>query len=67
MGLAAAVYGLGSIAGAGTAPKCEPGGGTVELSGTVGSEDAKTFLVLPVDIAEGTTRIEVGYGWEPPD
>jgi hypothetical protein len=60
----AVVSGAASGAGAGTAPACVPGGAPVELSGEVSAEEAKTYLLLPVDIAEGTTRIEVGYAWE---
>lgn len=62
--LAAAVSGPASGTDAGTEQACAPGGDPVELSGRVGADEAKTYLLLPVDIAEGTTRIEVGYSWE---
>jgi hypothetical protein len=45
-------------------PRCEPGGDVVELEGVVAPVDARSYRLLPVEVAEGTTRIEVGYAWE---
>ena len=33
-------------------------------TGTVAAADARRYLVLPVDVAEGTTRVEVAYDWQ---
>lgn len=44
-------------------PICSPGGGPVELSGSVARDQARTYLYLPFEVADGTTRVEVGYGW----
>lgn len=46
------------------APACVPGGPPVELGGPLGPGDAQTYRVLPFDVADGTTRIEVGYSWQ---
>jgi hypothetical protein len=59
----AVVVGSGA-ATAGGRPACEPGADPVELSGEVEANEAKSYLVLPVEVVEGTTRIEVGYAWE---
>jgi hypothetical protein len=51
-------------AAAGPTPQlCEPGGDPVVLDGDVTGEDLETYLLLPVEVGEGTTRIEVGYEW----
>ncbi|MEC9406394.1 MAG: CehA/McbA family metallohydrolase [Pseudomonadota bacterium] len=42
---------------------CAPGEPALELVGSVAGTDAKTYRMLPVYVAEGTGRIEVGYGW----
>jgi hypothetical protein len=44
-------------------PVCAPEGDAVELSGTVTRDDAKTYKILPFEVAAGTTRVEVGYEW----
>ncbi len=44
------------------APTCEPGGTPVELDGTVRADQVRTYLELPVDVADGTTRVEVTRG-----
>lgn len=46
-----------------TVHECVPGGAPVEISGSAVEADAKTNRVLPVEVASGTTRIEVGYSW----
>jgi hypothetical protein len=46
-----------------TGPVCAPGGGPVELAGSVTADDARTYQVHPVEVAPGTTRIEVAYHW----
>jgi hypothetical protein len=45
-------------------PLCAPDGDTVVLTGEVGPADARSYELLPVEVAEGTTRIELGYAWE---
>ncbi|MEO7556984.1 MAG: hypothetical protein ABIV94_10335, partial [Acidimicrobiales bacterium] len=45
------------------APSCTPGGAPVELKGSVTPAEVNTYLELPVDVAPGTRRIEVGYSW----
>src|SRR6185436_12816086 len=44
-------------------PACEAGGEPVVLSGELPESAAETYTLLPVEIAEGTTRVEVGYEW----
>ena len=64
-GMVAAVVAIAAPAPARTAaeasPACAPGGPPVELGSALVPSDAKTYLVLPVDVGDGTTRIEVGY------
>ena len=45
------------------APSCEPGGEPVVLEGDVAPPQAEEYLLLPFQVAEGTTRLEVGYEW----
>jgi hypothetical protein len=45
------------------APECRPGGPAVELAGTLTPADVYGYEELPVAVASGTTRIEVGYAW----
>jgi hypothetical protein len=45
-------------------PTCAPGGDPVELDGTVAAEQARTYVELPFEVADGTTRIEVTYDWQ---
>ena len=45
-------------------PTCAPGDDPVELDGTVTSGQARTYVELPVEVAAGTTRIEVTYDWQ---
>jgi len=62
--------GLGATrapAGGGDPPACEPGGDPVVFAGQANEADAKTYLLLPFEVAEGTTRVEVGYDWTPDD
>src|SRR4051812_34935710 len=44
-------------------PDCPPDGSPVELTGTIPTADRSTYRELPVAVAAGTTRIEVGYSW----
>lgn len=44
-------------------PTCAPGGDTVVLDGQVATTDAKSYLLLPFQVAPGTTRVEVAYDW----
>lgn len=48
---------------AATAPTCGPDGDPVVLEGTVAAADAETYLLLPFEVQDGTTRVEVGYEW----
>ncbi len=48
------------------APLCAPDGVPVALAGSIGPDDAKTYQVHPFEVAPGTTRIEVSYGWSDP-
>ena len=43
--------------------ECVAGGPPVEFSGSADGADAKTYRLLPFDVAPGTTRVEVGYSW----
>ncbi|MGQ0434142.1 MAG: CehA/McbA family metallohydrolase [Microthrixaceae bacterium] len=45
-------------------PACAPDGAAVVVTGSVSSDDAKTYRDLPFDVAPGTTRVEVGYRWD---
>lgn len=40
---------------------------TVTIEGTATERDEKTYLMLPVEVPEGTARIEVAYTWDPVD
>lgn len=46
---------------------CAPGAGVATMSGTVAPDLAKTYHVVPFEVAKGTTRVEVGYSWSPSD
>jgi hypothetical protein len=60
--------GMGRAPGGGTdPPRCEPGGPPVVFDGKVTDADAKTYLLLPFAVVDGTTRVEVGYRWRPDD
>jgi hypothetical protein len=48
-----------------SAPRCSPGGDPVVLTGTAGPDQAQTYLLLPVEIGPGATRLEIAYTWEP--
>ncbi|MCI5062017.1 MAG: CehA/McbA family metallohydrolase [Algiphilus sp.] len=43
---------------------CVPGGDTLAFTGTVARSDAKQYRLQPFDVAPGTTRIELAYGWQ---
>lgn len=45
-------------------PACEPEGPAIVMRGTVFPGDARTYLVLPFEVKEGTTRLEVEYEYE---
>lgn len=42
---------------------CLPDGEPLVFTGAVTRDDAKRYLIQPFDVAPGTTRVEVGYGW----
>ena len=46
---------------AGTA--CVPGAAPIELTGSVTSAEAKTYQILPFEVAPGSGRVEVSYRW----
>lgn len=65
--LLAAVVPFLVLAPAGSAQSvaaCAPGGPSVVFTGSVTSDDAKTYRTLPFDVRSGTTRVEVGYRWD---
>ena len=62
VGLAVALVGQ-SHGAAETAPVCDASGEPVVLSGELPESAAETYTLLPVQIATGTTRVEVGYEW----
>lgn len=43
---------------------CEPDGEKLAFTGEVARDDAKRYLIQPFDVAPGTTRVELAYGWE---
>ena len=45
------------------ASTCAPGGPAVVLEGTATQDDVGTYRMVPVEVAAGTTRVEVGYEW----
>src|SRR5688572_4232547 len=45
------------------APQCAAGAGALELTGAVARADAKTYRYEPFEVAPGTGRIELAYGW----
>lgn len=42
---------------------CAPGNGPQTVEGTVSSVDAKTYRAIAFEVAAGTGRIELAYGW----
>jgi hypothetical protein len=44
-------------------PRCEPGGAPVTFADTAGAANVKTYRDLALDVAGGTTRVEVTYDW----
>lgn len=46
-----------------SAPLCAPGGAPVEFSGSAAQADAKTYRELAFQVAPGTGRVELSYGW----
>ncbi len=64
---AAAVGSAATGTAAQTAPSCAPGGPPVELAGLAAASAAKSYLDLPFEVADGTTRIEMTYDWTDPD
>jgi hypothetical protein len=60
--VALAVPAPGARAG-GTAQACAPGGPPVTVDGTVAGAEARTYLDVPFEVGEGTTRVEVTYDW----
>lgn len=55
--------GAQSSSGGPVANACGPDAAPLVLDGTVVAADVNTYLELPVEVAAGTTRIEVGYSW----
>jgi hypothetical protein len=54
----------GRVRRRGTAPPvARPGGRAAVIRGTALPADAGTYLVLPFEVVEGTTRVEVEYEW----
>lgn len=53
----------GAVAAQAQPPACTPGGEAVTLTGQVRPAEAKTYELLQVEVAPGTTRIEIGYRW----
>ena len=49
----------------GAAPVARPDGPEVVIRGTALPGDEKTYLVLPFEVVDGTTRVEVDYEWKP--
>lgn len=54
---------LGDAGAQTPAAQCAPGGPAVEASGSLRPEDATQYAFVPFDVAAGTTRVEVGYGY----
>jgi hypothetical protein len=52
-----------AVAPAAGVPLCAPGAGTQTMTGQVAFEQAKSYLLLPFEVAQGTTRVEVGYAF----
>lgn len=55
-------------ASAGSSPppakdRCAPGAPPLEFTGSAASGDAKTYRMLPFEVAPGTGRVELSYGW----
>ena len=42
---------------------CAPGAGPLDLSGSVAEADAKTYQMIPFEVAPGTGRVEISYQW----
>ncbi len=53
----------GSMPGQFETESCVPGAEPVMITGHADTDQAKTYLLLPFDVAAGTTRVEVGYSW----
>ncbi len=45
------------------APRCAPGEAPLLMGGSAATQDAKSYRLLPFNVAVSTTRIEVGYRW----
>lgn len=46
-----------------TPPLCSPLRGPIEITGSIAEADAKTYRMQPFQVAPGTGRIELSYGW----
>jgi hypothetical protein len=46
-------------------PVCEPDGPPVIIRGTAFPGDERRYLMLPFEVVEGTTRLELDYDWNP--
>lgn len=54
---------VGPAAAGPTPSTCSPGAGPLTFSGSADPTEAKTYRLLPFEVAAGTTRVEVGYEW----
>ena len=65
VGLAVVLFvaAMGPAGAQGEASTCAAGDDLVVLTGELAESDAETYTLLPVDVAAGTTRVEVGYAW----
>lgn len=59
-----AAAGAQSEPGSADPPVCEPGE-TLKLVGDLVATQAKTYLLVPFEVPDGVTRVEVGYTWDP--
>ncbi|TXI09439.1 MAG: hypothetical protein E6Q76_05655 [Rhizobium sp.] len=66
-GAADAVSGVGPAAANPVPPadaaSCAPGAAPLQFTGSIGTGDVKTYRMLPFNVAPGTGRIEMTYGW----
>ncbi len=53
----------GGSGGPSVVPGCAPDGEPLILEGHAGSDQARTYLLLPFEVMPGVTRVEVGYSW----
>lgn len=63
MGSAVTGAGMSLAVAQDSAPVCAPGQPPVVINGSAGPSEAKTYRLVPFEVADGTTRVEVGYSW----